>query len=737
MNLQFIIFQTTFPFLQQQSIKYLVCISLAFFSYADTYAQKEANVWHFGFGYSLDFNSGSAVQTSGSAMVTSTGSTSICDSLGNLLFYTNGGGRVPGSNGVDQGHIWNKNNGVMYDMQGLEGGGSNSKQTSVIIPAPGEPNVYYLFTVEETGHYIDATPAILAAQPNGRGFRYFKIDMSLNGGLGAVTQANVPLYDFSCEGLCAIRHANEKDYWILVNQDTTGIGVYKVTSAGITLSNISPNNASYNSFIKASPHSITAQKCNVYFEGGVLDFDLTTGVLSNLQSVGFAVSSVEFSPNGNYLYTCQLLPIGLGLYRYDMLASNTTGQSLESTRVLISPLTFAFFMQLAPDGKIYFIRDQSSQGLGPFSLCTIDCPNSLTPSVTFDVFNYSVGVLSDSAFISLPNFPAWIFYNNNEDYLEFGPDTVFICPGDSIILDAGLGTSRSWGGDCFSGPQSTWPTSSTRFFTVTQPGTYSATATGLCSLQAISDQITVFFTSPPSLSATSVPGNCGLPNATATVAVTGGSGSYSYSWSNGATGNVVTGLAAGNYTVVATDQDGCTTSTQVAVSSTPASGVSLIANDTLLESGDSVNLQVLGANSYVWSPASGLSCSNCPSVNASPLQSTTYQVTGNDSSGCSYLLKVRLDVEIKLNEIFVPDAFSPNNDGNNDKLYVRGSIKDFTFSVFNRWGEVVFRTQNQSSGWDGLFRGQELGAGVFVYYLSGVDAAGNTINKKGNITLVK
>jgi hypothetical protein len=50
---------------------------------------------------------------------------------------------------------------------------------------------------------------------------------------------------------------------------------------------------------------------------------------------------------------------------------------------------------------------------------------------------------------------------------------------------------------------------------------------------------------------------------------------------------------------------------------------------------------------------------------------------------------------------------------------------------------MVFRTQNQSQGWDGYFRGKELDAGVFVYYLSGTDAVGNEFNKKGNITLVK
>jgi gliding motility-associated-like protein len=93
--------------------------------------------------------------------------------------------------------------------------------------------------------------------------------------------------------------------------------------------------------------------------------------------------------------------------------------------------------------------------------------------------------------------------------------------------------------------------------------------------------------------------------------------------------------------------------------------------------------------------------------------------------------------KLVLNEVFVPEAFSPNNDGNNDKVFVRGSIKEFTFSVFNRWGELVFRTSSQITGWDGTFRDKELDAGVFVYYLTGTDSTGKNINKKGNISLVK
>ncbi|MFN5793948.1 MAG: gliding motility-associated C-terminal domain-containing protein, partial [Bacteroidota bacterium] len=272
--------------------------------------------------------------------------------------------------------------------------------------------------------------------------------------------------------------------------------------------------------------------------------------------------------------------------------------------------------------------------------------------------------------------------------------------------------------------------------TYNQTGTYSDTIVNSNGCDSII-QLNLTITGLPIVTAVSDSASCGLPNGTATAITTGGSGNYSYAWSNGATGNSVTGLAAGSYSVIVTDQNGCTASTQLNVSSTSASGVSLVANDTFLELGDTVSLEVLGANTYLWAPPEGLSCTNCPSVIASPLASTTYQVTGVDNSGCGYLLNVKIEVEIDVNEIFVPDAFSPNSDGINDKVFVRGSIREFSFSVFNRWGEQVFRTQNQSVGWDGSFRGRELDAGVFVYYLSGTDAAGNSFNKKGNITLTK
>ena len=99
-------------------------------------------------------------------------------------------------------------------------------------------------------------------------------------------------------------------------------------------------------------------------------------------------------------------------------------------------------------------------------------------------------------------------------------------------------------------------------------------------------------------------------------------------------------------------------------------------------------------------------------------------------------------IEISL---LVPNAFSPNGDGENDVLFIKGSgIKDLTFSVYNRWGEKVFETINNNivtlsgvEGWDGTHRGEKTAAGVYVYYLTGEFIDGEFFNKKGNITLIR
>ena len=475
-------------------LKFILLVYITLLSFA-SYSQLEANHWHFGSGYSLDFSTGVAVQTTGSAMSTFEGCTSFSDQFGNLLFYSNGGGRIP-AGGQDPGHIWNKNNDVMYNMQGLEGGGWSASQSSVIIPAPGEPNIYYLFTIDEIEHYVDATPVILASEPNGRGFRYFKIDMSLNSGLGDVIEEDVPVYDYSFEGLCAIRHPNGIDYWILINQDTSGIGVYQVTSNGIQLTGVysGPTSNGGVSIIKASPNSgdINAPCCSkVMSSFGLFDFDLITGVMTFESDLGGnSIQSFEFSHNGFYLYAAMIDTVSLtpSLIQYNLLEASQTGQDITTTMQIIQQNFEGLYMQLAPDGKIYYIEysffDQSTK------LGTINCPNTENPTITPAIFSYPYDAVSNFGFFSLPNFPSWIFYNNFDDYIEFGPDTVFLCAGDTLLLNAGVGDSWTWGGQTASGEP---VVNFSQFLTVTEPGVYSATVNGPCSngLAGGSDQITV------------------------------------------------------------------------------------------------------------------------------------------------------------------------------------------------------------------------------------------------------
>ena len=89
-------------------------------------------------------------------------------------------------------------------------------------------------------------------------------------------------------------------------------------------------------------------------------------------------------------------------------------------------------------------------------------------------------------------------------------------------------------------------------------------------------------------------------------------------------------------------------------------------------------------------------------------------------------------------DYFVPTAFSPNGDGNNDLFMIYGSgLAKANLKIFNRWGEKVFDSQNQWLGWDGTYKGKVQELGTFVYYAHAIDIHGKNIDRKGNITLVR
>lgn len=265
-------------------------------------------------------------------------------------------------------------------------------------------------------------------------------------------------------------------------------------------------------------------------------------------------------------------------------------------------------------------------------------------------------------------------------------------------------------------------------------GTYTVTVTsGSCSNTAVAT-----ITQPATIAATisTTPATCTSATGTATINVTSGTGPFTYSWTGGSTGTTANNLSAGSVSVTVSYGTGCTQSFNGTIGSTGSITASAGPDVTII-SGESTTLTATGGTNYVWSPATGLSCTNCASPDASPGATTQYCVTATDVNGCSDSSCVIVDVDIKCGELFVPTAFSPNNDAENDILYVMGNcITNLNFAVFDRWGEKVFETSNPATGWDGTLKGKPLDAAVFVYYLT-AKVDGKEVKKHGNITLVK
>ncbi len=331
---------------------FLICAS-------STYGQGETNVWYFGNQAGLDFNSGAPVALTNGQLDTDEGCATLSNSEGELLFYTDGV------------TVYNRNHGVMQNGSGLMGHTSTS-QSATIVAKPGSSTLFYIFTIDVVAH------------PNG--FRYSIVDITQDGGLGAVTaEKNILIYAPTCEKIAVVKHSNEIDYWIITHGwDNNTFYAHLLTSVGLNppiLSNAgftptfstSGNSAASQGYMKIAPNgsklAICHQGSNANLQ--VLDFDNITGVVSNpitvLEQPG-ELYGIEFSPNSELLYASHLSL--QSIYQYDLTASAIT-----STQVVLYSMGFyPGALQLGPDGKIYIavvgrpqlgvIEDPNVSGIG-------------------------------------------------------------------------------------------------------------------------------------------------------------------------------------------------------------------------------------------------------------------------------------------------------------------------------------------------------------------------------------
>ncbi len=239
---------------------------------------------------------------------------------------------------------------------------------------------------------------------------------------------------------------------------------------------------------------------------------------------------------------------------------------------------------------------------------------------------------------------------------------------------------------------------------------------------------------------------------TATIALSGIDTGTVISWSpadrifsgQGTTQITVSPDNATYFVATVTSPTGCTwtDSTLVNVSLMSGGGVTASVDQSVVLAGTMVHLLATPSSgvTYSWQPAAAVSDPNIAAPTAVVQQTTMFYVTVSDGT-CS-----RMDsVVVKLHEliceepdIFVPDAFTPNGDGNNDVLFVRGrNIADLDFKVFDRWGEVVFQTTDQAAGWDGVYKGKPVDPAVYVYWLTVHCLDGQKFFTKGNVTVIR
>ena len=309
---------------------------------------------------------------------------------------------------------------------------------------------------------------------------------------------------------------------------------------------------------------------------------------------------------------------------------------------------------------------------------------------------------------------------------------VTICDGETVELIASGGVNYSWtqDGNAVGGNTDTYLADESATYEVTVDNGNGCSAT---------ESIVITVTDPISSNASIIDASCGEQNGSIELSVSGGSGNYTYDWSPLAeTSNILSGVSDGNYSVIITDDIGCSINESFTVNDSGPLNVTITPSSATIQNGSTVNIEVTGGNSYSWSPATGLSCSNCPNPTASPTETTTYTVTVSDDNGCETTVEVTVIVESACVDIFVPTIFSPNNDGNNDILCVYGScISTINFEVFNRWGEKVFETTDPEACWNGTQNNKELNSGVYIYKVVVLLTDGNEIVQSGNVTLVR
>ncbi|UKN00914.1 PKD domain-containing protein [Paracrocinitomix mangrovi] len=369
----------------------------------------------------------------------------------------------------------------------------------------------------------------------------------------------------------------------------------------------------------------------------------------------------------------------------------------------------------------------SSTSQNPTGICYIN-PGTYDVSLT----------VTDDGGSDTQTMTTYITVNPSPSVTASASPATTICTGEQVTLTGSGAQTYTWDNGVTDGTA----------FTPTATTTYTVTGTDAngCTRDAV---ITITVEACDTLTAGwSVSSNtiCSGDCITFTNETTGTVSYYEWDFGGGGIPNTsnssnptVCFPGVGNYTVELTAIGGGDTSVFTDVITVLGSPSITAQLDTVIDLGGTAGLYSygFGQGTYHWEPSDVVLCDTCSSTEANPILDTDFIVTFTDTNGCSVTDTVLVLVNF-IEAINVPSAFSPNGDGTNDVLYVKGyGIERMTLTIYNRYGQKIFECDNQGIGWDGTFLGREENSGVFAWVLEYKLFNGTTGVLKGNTTLIR
>lgn len=745
-------------------------------------AQRDP-IWYFGNRAGLNFASGAPLPLTNNAINTYEGTSTICDSNGQLLFYTNGM-RV-----LDRNHV------IMPNGNDLKGG-SSSTQSALILTNPVNPNRYYIFTADE---FV------------GEGIYYSEVDMTANNGLGDVVVKNVLLLTEGCEKLAAVTHTNGIDTWVVGHQwnsnafyawrvSTAGIAPPVVSNTGSVIIGPIPYIASAGQ-MKFSPDGTRLVSVNTSINTQLFDFDSATGTVSNPLTLmtGYQFGA-EFSPSGNALYINEASLDNSQIFQFDLNASDVIG-SITQINSFNSNLQWGM-LDLGPDSKIYVAS------YGSNSLSIIDQPDvigtgcnlvplsrSLAGRTTFyglptffqpglyitavNTIGNCVGsaIIFSADITKTPDSIYWDFGDNTFS-TELQPSHLYMLPGTytvkvkvrqngyeryftkiiTVLPNPSAVQPTDWqlcddesndGQAVFDlasqqsvilGGQSPQQFTVTFYATVTDavnginalPLTFTNTTnpqTIYAKVNSVSDcyALTSFTLSVVRKPVVDMPLEYWLC-AGSSLTLTAPSGYSNYLWSTQETTGSIVVAQPGIYTVTVIESGvsiNCDTTLTITVRESTTPIISDIAIIDWTDNNNSITIIAQGNGNYEYS-IDGIVYQDLPTF--TELEPGKYTVHVRDKNGCG---SDREEVVL----LMYPSFFTPNGDGINDYWVIKHAYLEpqMNVQIFDRFGKLITSFNGNGYGWDGEYQGRELPSTDYWFVVT----RGNGKEKRGHFSMLR